>query len=230
MFQKTIGILAGMGPRSTSPFVDMVVTECQRQYGAAHDEDFPPMMIYSLPTPFFIDKPIDHKLMCETICTGLQRLERADVAFIAVPCNTAHIYYAELTRCIRVPLLNMINEVINTAPRTARRVALLAARPTVAAGIYRERLREAGLSLIASESWQTRTDALIRAIKTSAEYDLLQTMWYNLIVELENAGVDTIILACTDLNVVSTQVESNITMLDATRCLARAVVREWLKG
>ncbi len=28
---KLIGILAGMGPHSTAPFISMVVDECQRQ-------------------------------------------------------------------------------------------------------------------------------------------------------------------------------------------------------
>jgi aspartate/glutamate racemase len=32
--QPIIGILAGMGPRSTGPFLDLIVDECQRQYGA----------------------------------------------------------------------------------------------------------------------------------------------------------------------------------------------------
>jgi hypothetical protein len=41
MDRPTIGILAGMGPRSTGPFVDRVVAECQLQYGARHDIDFP---------------------------------------------------------------------------------------------------------------------------------------------------------------------------------------------
>ena len=57
---RLIGILAGMGPRSTAPFVDMLVDECQRQYGARYDIDFPPMLIYALPTPFYVDRPIDH--------------------------------------------------------------------------------------------------------------------------------------------------------------------------
>jgi len=55
-----IGILAGMGPKSTGPFVDTVVTGCQTIYGAKHDMDFPHMMIYSCPTPFYMDRPIDH--------------------------------------------------------------------------------------------------------------------------------------------------------------------------
>ena len=51
-----IGILAGMGPRSTAPFVDLVVTECQRLYGAKYDDEFPAMWIYALPSPFRPDR------------------------------------------------------------------------------------------------------------------------------------------------------------------------------
>ena len=58
-----IGILAGMGPKSTGPFVDTVVARCQTIYGAKYDMDFPHMMIYSCPTPFYMDRPIDHEAM-----------------------------------------------------------------------------------------------------------------------------------------------------------------------
>ncbi len=54
------------------------------------------MMIYSLPTPFYIDRPINHELMKETIIDGLQKLESTGVNFIAMPCNSAHIYFKEL--------------------------------------------------------------------------------------------------------------------------------------
>ena len=63
MQQPTIGILAGMGPRSTAPFIDLVLTECQSQYGATNDIDFPKMMICSLPAPFYPDRPTDHAAM-----------------------------------------------------------------------------------------------------------------------------------------------------------------------
>lgn len=85
-----------MGPRSTAPFVDMVVTECQKQYGAHNVEDFPHMFIYTLPDPFFIDRPIDHERACSAVKAGLKRLEGAGVAFITMPCNTAPVYYEQL--------------------------------------------------------------------------------------------------------------------------------------
>lgn len=60
MTSPLIGILAGMGPRSTGPFLDLVVTECQLQYGARDDADFPKMMICSQPVPFYEDRPNDN--------------------------------------------------------------------------------------------------------------------------------------------------------------------------
>jgi aspartate racemase len=125
-----IGILAGMGPRSTAPFVEMVVDECQRQYGARHDIDFPPMLIYSLPTPFYVDRPIDHAAMEAAIAAGLRKLEDSGVAFIAMPCNSAHIYYEQLAASMRVPLLNMVDLALGRLPPALATVALLATRPT----------------------------------------------------------------------------------------------------
>ncbi len=107
-----IGILAGMGPKSTGPFVDKVVDECQKIYGAIHDMDFPHMMIYSCPTPFYMNKPLNHTDMENAIIKGAVKLEKTGVDFIAIPCNTAHLYFNQIKKSISVPLLNMIDETI----------------------------------------------------------------------------------------------------------------------
>lgn len=103
-----IGVLAGMGPRSTAPFIDLLVTECQRQYGARHDVDFPPMLIYSLPTPFYLDRPLDHEAVARSIEAGLRDLESTGVPFIAMPCNSAHLYFLRLKAAVSAPLLDMV--------------------------------------------------------------------------------------------------------------------------
>src|SRR6188474_569355 len=146
---RLIGILAGMGPRSTAPFVDMVVDECQQQYGARYDIDFPPMLIFALPTPFYIDRPIDHAVMQATIAAGLRKLEDAGVAFVAMPCNSAHIYVEALAAGMCVPLLNMIDVALGALPAGSKTIALLATRPTVAARMYQDALEHAGKRLLA---------------------------------------------------------------------------------
>lgn len=227
--QTLIGILAGMGPRSTAPFVDMLVDACQRQYGARYDIDFPPMLIYALPTPFYIDRPIDHAALAAIITAGLRKLEDADVAFVALPCNSAHIYFEQLAASIHVPLLNMIDVTLGALPNAANTVALLATRPTVEARMYQDAIERAGKRVLAGEAWQARVDTLILAIKSASDRELARELWRDLVADLHSAGADTLLLACTDLNAVSASVDTPMALIDATRCLAEATIAQWLR-
>ncbi|VGH46765.1 Uncharacterised protein [Klebsiella pneumoniae] len=92
----SLGILAGMGPRSTAPFIDMLVTDCQVVCGAKYDMDFPEMHIISLPTPFWPGKKINCSEMIAALQHGIAELVKADVSLIAVPCNLAHCYFDEM--------------------------------------------------------------------------------------------------------------------------------------
>ncbi len=227
MEAKTIGILAGMGPRSTAPFVDLVVGECQRQYGATYDDEFPPMMIYALPTPFYVDRPIDHAALRAAIVAGLRRLAGTGVALIAMPCNTAHIYFDQLAAAIDVPLLNMVDLALRALPEDARRVALLATRPTSAARVYQDVLEQSGRTVYLDEPLQAQVERLIQTIKTARDRRAAVALWRDLLAALAADGLDTALLACTDLNAVSTVVDAPLALVDATACLAAATVREW---
>jgi len=227
MEAKTIGILAGMGPRSTAPFVDLVVGECQRQYGATYDDEFPPMMIYALPTPFYVDRPIDHAALRAAIVAGLRRLAGTGVALIAMPCNTAHIYFDQLAAAIDVPLLNMVDLALRALPEDAKRVALLATRPTSAARVYQDVLEQSGRTVYLDEPLQAQVERLIQTIKTARDRRAAVELWRDLLAALAADGLDTALLACTDLNAVSAAVGVPLTFVDATACLAAATVREW---
>lgn len=227
MQTKRIGILAGMGPRSTAPFIDLVVSECQRQYGAQYDIDFPPMLIYSLPTPFYIDRPLEHDAMEATICAGLQDLERAGVALIAMPCNTAHIYYTQLARCIQIPLLNMIDIALQQIPSSARRIALIATQPTIEAKLYQPAIHKKSVTLVEQPDWQPHINLLIRTIKTGQKLENAQALWQDLLKAYEAAEIDTVLIACTDVTPLTATYQGPLTLLDATQSLATALVAQW---
>lgn len=221
-----IGILAGMGPKSTGPFVDTVVEQCQKIYGAKHDMDFPHMMIYSCPTPFYIDRPIDHKAMEQTIITGAQKLESTGVDFIAMPCNTAHLYFDELQNSVSLPLLNMVDETLKEIPNHVNKVALLATDATVQSGIYQAGITKRGIDYIHKNSWQTAITQIISKIKVGDLHEASE-LWHTLCIELAEA-VDSVIIACTDLNVVSNAGTNNLYFVDSSVCLAKAVVHKYL--
>ncbi|MGM2769170.1 MULTISPECIES: aspartate/glutamate racemase family protein [unclassified Bacillus (in: firmicutes)] len=217
-----IGILAGMGPKSTGPFVDTVVAKCQTIYGAKHDMDFPHMMIYSCPTPFYMDRPIDHEAMKNAIIEGAQKLESTGVDFIAIPCNTAHLYFEELQHSLSIPILNIVDETLQTIPENIKRVALLATEATVQAGIYQDGITNRNIEYIHHETWQEMINQIITWIK-SGEVEEARELWNALVLQLRDE-VDTAIIACTDLNVVASE-----DFVDSAQCLAKAVVRMYVE-
>ncbi|MDA2768896.1 aspartate/glutamate racemase family protein [Bacillus cereus group sp. Bc010] len=216
-----IGILAGMGPKSTGPFVDTVVAKCQTIYGAKHDMDFPHMMIYSCPTPFYMDRPIDHEAMKKAIIKGAQKLESTGVDFIAMPCNTAHLYFEELQQSLSIPILNIVDETLQAIPKNVKRVALLATEATVQTGIYQDRITKRDIEYIHHETWQEMINQIITYIK-SGEVEEARELWNALVLQLREV-VDTAIIACTDLNVVVSE-----DFVDSSQCLAKAVVRMYV--
>lgn len=222
-----IGILAGMGPKSTGPFVDQVVSAFQRLTGAKNDIDFPPMMIYSLPTPFYVDRPIDHTLMEKTICAGLQKLEDCGASFIAMPCNTAHLYFSQLQQCIGIPLLNIVTATLDRLPESIGKITILGTRPTIESGIYQKGLEHAHLKLVLEATWQKKIDDLILSIKSADSFKRPAQLWEELANDLQKAGVDTVVLACTDLNVILQSTSSPFKIIDSSLCLAEEIVKTW---
>ncbi|WP_345759191.1 amino acid racemase [Bacillus sp. PBIB1] len=221
-----IGILAGMGPKSTGPFVDKVVDECQKIYGAIYDTDFPHKMIYSCPTPFYMNKPLNHTDMENAIIKGAVKLEKTGVDFIAIPCNTAHLYFNQIKKSISVPLLNMIDETIKKIPKGSKKAALLATVPTVQSGIFQEALNREGYDFLHQDSWQIYVNQIIEKIK-QGQIDEAGTLYDELHHDLAEKA-DTVIIACTDLNMVTDQKRSGLTIVDSSACLAQAIVNKYV--
>lgn len=227
MPDPTIGILAGMGPRSTGPFLDLVVTACQEIYGARHDIDFPKMLICSQPAPFYEDRPIDHAALEAATLSGLKHLESAGVDFLAIACNTVHIYYPRLAASVSVPLLNIVELAVQAVPASAGSVALVAARPTAKSNLFQGALRAAGHQVV-ELGWQDQIDALLTAVRETTDPLVFRRLWAPVFEKAQAAGVGAVLVACLDLSGVVRHAETELPVVDAADCLARAVVRQWL--
>jgi aspartate racemase len=228
MHDRMIGILAGMGPRSTAPFIDAVVDQCQEIYGASFDKEFPKMMILSLPTPFYTDRPIDHEKMKRTIIGGLRELESTGVDFIAMPCNSAHVYYDDLASSIKVPLLNIIKETIANLGDGGPS-SLFGTRGTLASGLYQTGFEQAVVEFEFHDDWQTKIDEVISFVKAGNVVTGAAQTWTADIREVKSAGVQKAVIACTDINAVLPFTETNMIFIDSTISLARAAVKKFLE-
>jgi len=227
MPKPTIGILAGMGPRSTAPFLALVIGACQDICGARHDVDFPQILVCSQPAPFYEDRPIDHAALEAATISGLKRLESAHVDFIAIACNTVHIYYANLARSVSVPLLNIVELAVDALPLECKRVALVAARPTSDAGIFQSAIAIAGREVVDLD-WQAHVDSMLSCVRVTTEPTVFAQLWRPILSKAAAAQVDALLVACLDLSgIVRFAPGGGVPVVDAAQCLARALVQRW---
>ena len=228
MRQSTIGILAGMGPRSTSPFLELVLDQCQIQYGAKYDIDYPHIIVYSLPTPFYIDKETDEKALKSSIKEGIERLQACGVDFIGIPCNSAHKNFDFITMNAKVPVLNIVEETLNRIENGSK-ISVFATDMTIKSGLYQKGIEEKGYQYVFDDDWQTILDDIILRIKNKDNPESTKLIWEDLISKVAEQGVDKIIVACTDLNVVAASNMKNIDFIDSAEALACGLIKKYIE-
>ena len=75
----------------------------------------------------------------KSLLKGCQLLEKSKCKFIVVPCNTAHYWYEDLKKKIKLPIINMPKEVFNHTLKNCKKnsaIGLLATEGTLKTGIY----------------------------------------------------------------------------------------------
>ena len=232
MKKSKIGILAGMGPRSTAPFLEKIIDECQRQYGATYDMDFPEMHILSLPTPFYPGRPIDCAKMREALQKGITDLVKSGVSLISVPCNLAHCYFDEMIEASQgIPLLHIADSLSPLLPPPPSSVCLLATLPTHDAGFYQHRLGNKGITLIDSDALREKTTALLPILKAEGYQNRqVHDLWQEIVAEMSRLGAEQVIIACTDLSpLVKISDGSSLHFIDSMAALATETVTEYLR-
>lgn len=223
-----IGILAGMGPRSTSPFLESVLDECQRQYGAVHDIDYPHIHIYALPTPFYPQRDLDDDAMRAALTEGIQGLCLAQVDYIVVPCNSAHPYFDTMQAHSNVPVLNMIDLTLSAMRPEAGPVGVVATRGTLKSGLYTRSLACSGFAYEAGESYQGMIDDMLALRKSQGVSEAVLAQWYDLRGLFLKAGVKQILIACTDLGFIAEHAGA-LTIIDSSQILAQETIKYYLE-
>lgn len=227
----SVGILAGMGPRSTAPFIEQLIDACQELYGAKHDIEFPHMHIISLPTPFWPGRQINDHEMTLALRSGIASLKHVGVSLIAVPCNLAHRFFVEMQEVSAdIPLMHIADGAVTSLPDRFKKVALIATEPTLDAGFYQACLQRSGKQVISTSEMSCLTTALIAAIKEKGYADIqVQTLWANLVSLTEAADADTALIACTDISPLAVRYSGSVFMIDTAKSLAYDTIRSYVQ-
>lgn len=218
-----IGVLGGMGPLATVDFLERVV----RLTDAARDQDHLPMVVAHLPQTPDRSRSIlaGDALPLPYLLHGIELLNRSQVGLVAIPCNTSHHWYAELSAHSAAPILHIARTCVAALPADIGSVAVLATRGALAAGIYQAALAARGIdAVVPPEPVQKQVDACIQAVKAGALEPAAAALG-SALARIAALGVGTAIMGCTEIPVAARGLAAApLRLVDSTTELARATV------
>lgn len=224
-----LGVIGGMGPLATADFFRKLIDATP----AATDEEHIPVLIHSVPQvpsrPGAILRGGASPL--PALLAARDRLLTAGATLLAMPCNTAHHWYAGLVDGCPVPFVHIVDAVAERLPAGAHQIAVVATRATLQSRVFETRLADRGIRLAAPDdaTYDRAVQPAIDAVKRGATREggrLLEPA----IAALLDGGAAVVVLACTELPIALDSIESTLRdrCVDSTDALARACVRAWM--
>ena len=232
-----IGILGGMGTQAGLDFS----TKLAKLYRGKLDQKYPLFVLYNKSNvPKRLSDKKVYKKILKSLLEGCVFLQKNSCKFIAIPCNTAHHWYDDLIKRVKVPILSMPKEVFAFAKKncsSGSKIGILATESTLRTRIYHKffdkkyKLIEPTLKL--QKRYVNKSIILVKKGKVKEAEKIIKPV----IKYLLKMNCKKIILACTELPIAIfafksfKKVKSSKTFLDPNLILARAAMKKYnLKG
>jgi aspartate racemase len=198
---RILGVLGGMGPLASAHFM----TRLTLLTPAARDQDHIPTVLWS--DPRVPDRTAARLGTGEdplpALLHGLAVLQGAGAGAIAIPCNTAHGWFAAMQEACPLPILHIVDaaaEELRRAGIPPGPVGLMGTAATLAMELYQPRLAEQGWTcLLPTEAEMQRlvtpAIAAVKANRVAAAYAPLAEC----VTRLAGSGAQAVVLGCTEI-------------------------------
>jgi len=230
---RILGIFGGMGPEATANLYHEIV----KLTPAQKDQDHLPTLIFSFPQVPDRTAAIHSgdRSIVPYLVEGVTRLEKAGASLIVIPCNTAHSFYDGMHRAVRIPILHMIREAaaaVGQRHPQCRRVGLLATTGTLSTGLYEREFRARGIGVVYPDApieigWVMKA---VYGVKAGADKKTCEDLLFAAGKNVEQKGAQVIVLGCTEIPLAFNAQRATGPVVNATRVLAEAAIREMRKA
>jgi aspartate racemase len=227
-----LGILGGMGPMAGAAFA----MRLSALTPAEKDQDHIPALL--LNDPRVPDRSAARMAggvsPLPAMRAGIEFLNASGARLIAIPCNTAHLWYEELAAASACPVLHIIEAVVEDLKRqgvTRGRIGLMGTTATLAMGLYQQTLERHGYECILPQDDEVESLCMesIRAVKANRLDDALEPA-VECVRRLHARGADAVALGCTELPLAiphAVRAGLGITLTDSIDALALAAIERY---
>lgn len=216
-----VGILGGMGPEATILLMQRVLAAVP----ARDDADHVPLIVHqncqvpSRIAALIEGQGVDPQPVLERMARDL---DSAGAQALAMPCNTAHHYAPAIASATGLPFLNMINLTAAALQmQGAHRVGMLASPATRMVGVFDAAFTAHGIEPL----WLDDENALLALIRAVKAGDMGTGTALNAQAKaLVKAGADHLLVACTELSLLTGSMPEGTAWTDSLDCLVDAIV------
>jgi aspartate racemase len=225
---RTLGVLGGMGPLASAHFMLRLtlLTPAER------DQDHIPTVLWSDPrVPDRTRGKLTRPPPLPWLLRGIRGLRQAGAEAIAIPCNTAHGWFAEMQAEAACPILHIVDAAAAEFRRQGirpGRIGVMATAGTLAMRLYQDRLETQGWTCITPDTDEmarlvTPAIALVKANRIPEAYEPLAEAARS----LASQGAGAIVLGCTEIPLGMRAGPSEtlgVPLIDTIDALARAAI------
>ena len=194
---KRIGLVGGTSPESTLYYYKKYLEISREKF---EPYVYPELIIYSINFKAFIHNPKGWEGRKQILINAAKVLERAGAEVIALTANTPHLVFPDVQKAVSVPMVSIIDALIEEIKkRGVRKVLLLGTKTTMTADFYKNALRKAGFEVVTPG--EDEMDELDKIIKEELMFENFRSRGWvlNLINKYIGEGVEGVILGCTEL-------------------------------
>ena len=170
--------------------------------------------------------------MIPYLIDGAKILEKSGVNFGILPCNTLHKFIGEIRKVVKFPLLSILEETaLVLKDRKVKQVGILATETTIKSKIYEDVLKNNGIKILYPlKNEQNIVSNIIVELLNDTDNNLQRGKLENICNALYERGAEIILLACTDLQLITQDIKTSVPIVDTTEILVNASVREMIKS
>lgn len=228
---KTVGIIGGLGPETTSEFYLDIVFSCQKKTKEAR----PGIIISSVPLPYkieedLIEKNIGSERYIPFLTKEARRLEESGADFIVMPCNSLHVFIQEIREAVGIPVLSIIEETVKFLQKNnLNKVGIVSTSATIENKLYENAFDKADIDYETPDDFQqVKMGKFIINLVTGQQNNRDREGLIQIINDFEKKNVDCVALACTDLQLLIPK-HPTLKIFDTMKILVDATVEEILK-
>ena len=228
---KTVGIIGGLGPETTSEFYLDIVFSCQKITKKAR----PGIIISSVPLPYeieedLIEKNIGSERYIPFLIKEAKRLEEAGADFIVMPCNSLHVFIQEIRNVVDIPVLSIIEETVKFLQKNnLNKVGIISTSATIDNKLYENAFKKADINYNTPDKFQqAKMGKFILNLVTGQQNNRDREELIQIINDFDKKNVDCVALACTDLQLLIPK-HPSLKIFDTMKILANATIEKILE-